>query len=132
MGKRIALRGGMLSFIIIAAAASTGVMASAEEAQPDLKAVYDEYCDSSWAELASDGNSLSIDSNPYDIDDYSDSDAIAAIPEINRALGLPESVYTRMGSTTSMQGVQTVDYGNLHVSWSYHPDNGIEIVYEIY
>ena len=67
MGKRIALRGGMLSFIIIAAAASTGVMASAEEAQPDLKAVYDEYCDSSWAELAFDGTSLSIDSNPYDI-----------------------------------------------------------------
>ena len=103
----------------------------AEDDTPDLKAVYEKYCDSSWATLSGDGSSLSVDTNPFNFDKYTDRDALKAIPEINKALGLPDSVYDRMGSTTAMQGVQSFDFDNLHISWSYHPDNGMEVIYEL-
>ena len=44
-------------------------------AGPDLQAIYDEYCTSSFAEIASDGSYLSVDTNPFDKDDYMDYEA---------------------------------------------------------
>lgn len=44
------------------------------------------------------------------------------------ALDVPTSVTTRMDSTTSLMGAQTGDDGSLHYQWSYHPDNGLQVV----
>lgn len=105
--------------------------ATAETTVEELKSVYDAHCDAEWATLSSDGMSLQVDTNPSNREDYTNYKAYLAVSEINEALGLPDSVYSRMGSTSSMQGVQTAVSGNLTVSWTYHPDNGMEIIYAI-
>lgn len=100
-------------------------------AGPDLQAIYDEYCSSEYATIASDGSYLTIDTNPSDIDDYSDSDAIAAILAVNEALELPDSVLNKMGQTRAMDGMQSYSTDDLEISWTYHPDNGLEVNYTL-
>lgn len=98
---------------------------------PDLQGAYDEYCDSVWAEIASDGSYLSLDTNPYDLDDYYNASRVSAIENINKFLGLPSSVYQKMLKTTWSQGKQTHTDAGLTVTWTYHPDKGLEIIYEV-
>lgn len=101
-----------------------------ESAGPDLEAIFDEYCDSEWAFVAADGSYLSIDTNPNDEDDYTDFGAYFAISSVNSALGLPDALFEKMGQTRALDGRQTESYDDLTVSWTYHPDNGLEIMYE--
>ena len=98
-------------------------------AGPDFNAIYNEFCSSSYAKVATDGSYLSIDTNPLDIDDYFNSDAYLAITEVNEALGLPESVINKMGQTRALDGMQTYTGKEVEVTWSYHPDNGLEVIY---
>lgn len=101
---------------------------------PDFKALYNEYCTSTWADVGSDGSYLSIDTNPYDRDDdgLAYPAAYTAIKEINSALGLPDSLISEMGSTTGADGKQseTFDDVGITVTWKYHPDKGLEVTYK--
>lgn len=67
---------------------------------------------------------------PYDIDDYTESGSIQAIISVNTALGLPDYVLDDMSSTTAMMGRQTAAFDDVTVSWSYHPDRGLEVTYK--
>ncbi len=99
-------------------------------AGPDFASIYNQYCDSSYASVASDGSYLSIDTNPNDSSYNSyEEDAILAIYSVNEALGLPDSVITQMGQTRSIDGRQSYSNSDVEVSWTYHPDNGLEILY---
>ncbi len=100
---------------------------------PDFKAIYDEYCTSTWAEVGSDGSYLEIDTNPYNRDDYWDSDADAAIEKINSALGLPDSINSDIGNTSWSMGKQSETFESIGITveWTYHPDKGTEITYKL-
>ncbi len=98
---------------------------------PDLYSVYIKYCKSSFATLADDGSYLSIDTNPNDIKNHTEDDAISAIFYINEALDLPDSLIEKMSSTRALDGIQSSEYDGLEVSWSYHPDDGLEVIYEV-
>ncbi len=102
---------------------------------PNFQALYDEYCDSEWAAVGSDGSYLSIDTNPDNEDDNGIAcpEAYYAIMNINEALGLPDSLLEDMGSTTALMGKQSETYSDpgVTVSWSYHPDNGLEVTYKL-
>ena len=100
-------------------------------AGPDLRALYNEYCSSSYASVANDGSYLSIDTNPNDKDDYFDYEAYSAIVSVNEALGLPESVLNRMNQTRSMDGIQSYSTDELEITWTYHPDKGMEVNYTL-
>ena len=98
---------------------------------PNLEGAYKTCCNKSYyATLASDGSYLEIDTNPFDIDDFTASGSLTAIQLTNAFLGLPDSVYRKMVQTNSLQGVQRHETENLVVSWTYHPDNGLEVMYE--
>lgn len=45
------------------------------------------------------------------------------------ALGTPESVVEQMQTTTAMQGRQTATWADLDASWTYHPDNGLDLIF---
>lgn len=109
--------------VVIIATATTG---------PDLKNIYKKYCNDIWADLGSDGSYLFIDTNPYDVEDsgVAYGDAYRAIEKVNKALGLPESLFNEMGQTTAADGKQTEEYENITVSWKYHPDKGCEVTYK--
>nr|MBQ6241784.1 hypothetical protein [Lachnospiraceae bacterium] len=99
----------------------------------DFKKIYDQYCKSIWASVGSDGSYLSIDTNPFDIDDEGNAYPAAweAIKKINSYLGLPASLNEKLGKTSAIDGRQreTYEKQGVNVSWKYHPDNGLEITY---
>ena len=53
-----------------------------------------------------------------------------AIRYANEALGFNGSVYSQMLETTAMMGRQTETNDKYKVSWTYHPDDGLEVTYE--
>ena len=72
-----------------------------------------------------------VDTNPSDEDDKLDYAAYLAIKELNEALGLPESVNNKMDKTRSMDGIQTESGDGFEVSWTYHPNKGMEVTYSL-
>jgi hypothetical protein len=52
------------------------------------------------------------------------------IVEMLRALDTPDSVFSRMESTNSLQGPQETEFDGLVMRWTYHPDNGLDIIIE--
>ena len=103
------------------------------KAGPDLVSIYRKYCNSTWATVGSDGSYLSIDTNPSNKDDYTDYEALEAILVVNDALGLPDSLEESFGKTTAMMGRQSETFSDIGitVSWSYHPDNGLDVSYKL-
>ena len=102
---------------------------------PDFKALYEDI-DSDvkygWS-VGSDGSYLSADTNVYDLEDYSNSAIFYSIREMNETLGLPDSLYNDMLGTSWGMGKQQETYENvgIKVTWTYHPDKGLEVTYKL-
>ncbi len=73
---------------------------------------------------------LEIDTNPFDYKDAVCPDALTLVEQVNSVLELPSFVNTMIGSTSAMDGVQTYEGEKVKLRWSYHPDSGLEIIYE--
>ena len=87
------------------------------------------------------GNYFTIDTYP---DEYENMDsavvallapstqenALDAIQYANDALGFNGSVYSQMLKTTALMGRQSAETNKYKVSWTYYPDNGLEVTYE--
>jgi len=134
--KNLMIIGGIviaviIVLIIVMSGSRGGVVG---EKGPNFKNLYNEYCSSTWADVGSDGSYLSIDTNPYDYDDdgLAYPEAYTAITEVNKALGLPDSLISEMGRTTGADGKQSETFSEqgVSVSWKYHPDNGLEVTYK--
>ena len=101
---------------------------------PNFHKLFSDYAGESWCTIAKDDSYISIDTNPTDIDDYYNSDAYSAIMEINKILGfsdaLSDALNEKIGNTNSLAGRMTEENKKIKVSWTYHPDNGLEIIYE--
>ena len=124
----------------ITAQAESGATATCEVqcyAIPNFVQIVKDKCkgDSKSCTVAPDGLSLLIDTNHTN----SKSDvtqlmySIQADPYVqatNKALGLPDSLLSSMNSTTALQGKQSKTYGIIEVTWTYHPDKGLEVIYE--
>ena len=57
-------------------------------------------------------------------------DALKGIRYANEALGFNGSVYSKMMETTALMGRQSEENRKYIVSWTYHPDDGLEVTYE--
>ena len=57
-------------------------------------------------------------------------DALEAIKYANEELGFNAFVYSKMMETTSLMGRQSEENDKYRVSWTYHPDDGLEVTYE--
>lgn len=95
------------------------------EAKELLKKAY-RFCIGDGATLSADGLSLTIDgADQYDVLSRFD------VESVIKTLKLPDSLKTKMEITNSLMGRQTEKYDNIKVSWTYHPDNGLDAVFEI-
>lgn len=104
------------------------------ERKDKLEGAYETHCDEymDYATLSDDRSSLVIDTNPSDSSYYRyGEDALDAAENCNEYLGLPDSLMDRFLGTRALDGTQTQSYGDYTVSWTYHPDNGLRIVYEV-
>ena len=115
--------------IIIIICACSGDGAS----KPNFENIYNKYCSALWAEYGGDGSYLSIDTNPYDYEDEGMYyiEAYYAVKNINTELGLPSSLIKEMEQTTWSMGKQIQTYKNVIVTWTYHPDMGLEVIYSL-
>jgi hypothetical protein len=43
-------------------------------------------------------------------------------------MDVPSYVVSMMEKTRALDGIQREEYGNFKISWSYHPDNGLDVV----
>lgn len=57
-------------------------------------------------------------------------DTLEAIRYANEELGFNGSVYSKMLETTALMGRQYEENDKYRVSWTYHPDDGLEVTYE--
>src|SRR4051794_32768769 len=117
---------GVAGFFIGRGSASSGdsATASADKTKAQLTAAY-QHCrskdDDSTVSLGDGGDSILIDTE-------SEYGSVAGLECILDTLKTPQSVTAEIGRTTAMMGVQDADTGGLHYSWSYHPDNGVNMV----
>lgn len=93
-------------------------------------------------QISSGKNYFTIDTDP---DDWENMDAtvkalllpqqqkqaLEAIRYANDALGFNGSVYSKMMGTSALMGRQSEETNKYKVSWTYHPDDGLEVTYEI-
>jgi hypothetical protein len=96
----------------------------------DFNKLFPEYASKTWCYIAKDGSYMEVDTNWLDVEDYIDSDPYLAIVIINEKLGFSSSVYSKMSSTRALDGRLTESNDKYTVSWTYHPNNGLEILYE--
>ncbi len=132
VGRLDALNPGECTITLVIDGVKAEVEVVVKKDLPNFDGLYDDYCNSSWAEVGSDKSYLEIDTNPYDIDDYYGSDAVSAIEKLNAAMGLPDSVYRDMMNTTWSMGKQSETFEDvgIKVEWTYHPDKGLEVTYK--
>ena len=101
--------------------------------------LYEKYGAESWCTIGSDGSYMRVDTNPGDKDsdtyyylfDPSFSEAQAFIQQVNTDLGFTEALWVKMQETNALQGRQTDENEHYKVSWTYHPDKGLEVMYEV-
>lgn len=97
----------------------------------DFNKLYSDIAGESWCTIASDGTWMKIDTNPNDIDDYISTTAYYKLKSINSDLGFSSVVIEEMNETRSIDGRQSASSDKYEVSWSYHPDQGLEVMYKV-
>jgi hypothetical protein len=113
----------MIALLALAIAAIAALSGDDEDASMSLTEIA-ATIDSRHIDVADDGASLLIDGE-------GEESSGASIDEIVLTLGLldtPSSVVTRMSSTRALDGMQDATWGDYAASWTYHPDNGLDII----
>ena len=102
---------------------------------PDFFQLNDEYGNILWSKAGDDGSYLTIDTNPFDVEDKGIAYPLAymAVENINAALGLPESFINDIKHTTGADGLQSqvFEEQGINVSWKYNPTIGLELSYKL-
>ena len=97
-----------------------------EEIKQQFESRFIDYC----VNIADDWSYVEIDTNPDDYDDFSPMYFNSIVLAFNKALHLPVYIEREMKETNAAMGVCTETVGDIEVSWSYHPDRGMEVIYK--
>lgn len=79
--------------------------------------------------VGDDGRSLVLDTEGEDwgSGDLTLVDTMCVLDELD----VPDVVLDKMGATRSLDGRQTDSWDGIEVSWSYHPDDGLDVILEL-
>ena len=106
-----------------------------KENKVNLTELYETYCNTKkfTSKLGSDGSYISIDTNPYNVENGLGDNpyAVKAVRQLNEAMNLPAYLNDEINNTNSLMGrrEETFEDIGIKVVWSYHPNNGLEITY---
>lgn len=98
------------------------LLASCGGGQTELQAAYKACQDESGIsvlEVADGGHSLIVDTQ--------ESGDLSALACAMLELEVPDSLVSEIDNTSAMMGRQTAEANGLTYSWSYHPDNGLNM-----
>jgi hypothetical protein len=112
-------------------AAAAAEAQSAEDAKSTLFLESVQSCSvsGSQVEIGDDGYSMSVDMKGKK--DYGAGLDASEVWCIVDKLGTPESIKAVMEQTRALDGRQTDSFDDIEVSWSYHPDRGMDSVWSI-
>lgn len=132
-GLVTAVSQGTCVITVVADGKSASVVVTVKAKGPDFQALYLDLTSTYGWTLGSDNSYLSADTNVLDLDDYTSTSILYEIENMNEKLGLPASLYNDMLQTTWSMGKQQETYTNLGltVTWTYHPDKGLEVTYKL-
>ncbi|KRC59153.1 hypothetical protein ASE14_15355 [Agromyces sp. Root81] len=116
-----------------AAAAAKSEKTAAEKAEADRLAVFGDAVKRCGlhgkVEIADNGGTLIVDGAGEDLGsgevDFGELDCIID------AVDTPTSVSSKMYETRSLDGRQEGEWDGVKASWSYHPDDGLDIIFEL-
>ncbi len=123
--------------LAILTALSCGVMGACKKevtAKEKLKNAYNNVMAEANANVKScfklsyDETYVTADSNPLDKDDYLVSGFYDALDKFKKELNFPEYLDEAIGSTAWSMGKQTEEIGAYILTWTYHPDKGLELM----
>lgn len=128
-----AAAGSAVTAVIIGAAqrAEAAAMAeAAEQAKSELFSDAAAQCNlDGVVEIADQGRTMIVDGEG---EDFGSGDvSLTELDCIIEAVGTPASVKELMYSTRSLDGRQSGEWDDISASWSYHPDDGLDIIFEI-
>ncbi len=102
-----------------------------------LATAYKNCCNSAVSELSLDRKSITIRTKPGNNNKtlyYHSSEleefALESIISLNNKLDIPDALYDRMMQTRALDGTQSSEYNDIYISWTYHPDDGLTVIYE--
>lgn len=105
----------------------------------EFERVHDECLDIAGQITGSGDDYFTIDTYPYEGMDAdvaaimaprTQTKALEAIKHANEELGFSGAVYSQMMQTSALMGRQSAENDKYEVSWTYHPDRGLEVTYE--
>lgn len=85
--------------------------------------------DSAGYTILDEGAAIELDTKGEDFFDTGTEDYTAYTCMLSE-LGVPESTQQKIGRTRALDGTQSDSWGGLKASWSYHPDNGANVLIE--
>lgn len=120
---------GLALLTLTACGGQAGTSAGAQDSKTDIEKALDS-CNSAletWASVGDNGDTLTIDGQGKD--DAADTKAsITSEACILSALDVTDAIVSEMDSTTAMMGRQEGTWGKHSISWTYHPDNGLDFI----
>lgn len=124
--------------IVVVAILVGGIFVAKKLLKKDFNDRYGDLASYAWCKIGSDGSYIKIDTNPFDVDEDDMGtkeytylkEASSHLEEILSDLGFSSAVYEEMGHTTWSMGKQTEETKKYKVSWTYHPNKGLEVMIE--
>ncbi len=95
-----------------------------------VKTFAGKYAGRYWCSIGSDGSYIFIDTNPDNVENHTDGEAIKAINDICKTLMLPESVIEKMNTTYVEDGRMTHETADYIISWRNGVFTGLEVIFE--
>lgn len=132
--------------VVLAAVVTTSVLSGKSKGINFIKLAegLDAAFPKAYYTVAPDGSYLKLDTNPTNNDKDIGKMTIAeaeefisvqsatadAISFLNQGMGFSSALYQKMIETTWTMGRQSEEIGKIRVTWTYHPDKGLEVMYE--
>lgn len=129
--------GALLSAVVTASAIAVQQQAEAEAAAVAAEEAKSEFFEdaarrcglSGIVEIADAGKTMIVDGEG---EDFGSGDvSLTDLDCIIEAVGTPASVKELMYSTRSLDGRQSGEWDDISASWGYHPDDGLDIIFEL-
>ncbi|WP_432899596.1 hypothetical protein ACQP1S_24395 [Micromonospora matsumotoense] len=76
------------------------------------------------ARIGDGGNSLTLNGGGKEDSGLAYTDIVCILNE----LGTPDHVLSEMDSTRALDGKQSAQWGEVRASWTYHPDQGLDLI----
>lgn len=95
---------------------------------PNFRAAVVDDCDlnvGTSAQVLDEGKSLYLDGRGKESNGLS----LDSLVCVMNALDVPDATLQRMSSTRALDGRQTDSFDGLSVEWSYHPDDGLDVLF---